>query len=99
MSKKLMGAPWRQQRILAAMPLDDDTPYLSFKGIASRSGVDLCHIRRDVRHLARKGLMKFAKGLWTDEGDMAGSGYAITEAGRTMIKLGLLASPAPKGET
>ena len=55
--------------------------FMSFAGIAELSGVDRIHVRRDVRHLARKGLAKFARGLWNEDGEPRGSGYAITHAG------------------
>ncbi len=55
--------------------------YLAFKAIARRSGLDPSHVRRSVRALARKGLAEYGKGLWTDDGELAGSGYRCTEAG------------------
>lgn len=55
--------------------------YLAFKSIARRSGLDPSHVRRSVRALARKGLAEYGKGLWTDDGELAGSGYRCTDAG------------------
>jgi len=59
----------------------DDYGYLSFKGIASRSGLEPRVVRRTVRALARKGLAEYGKGLWTDDGELAGAGYCATKAG------------------
>lgn len=67
----------------------EDFGYLSFKTIAGRSGLDLKVVRRTVRALARKGLAKYERGLWTEDGELAGSGYAATEAG---LQLGQLAA-------
>jgi hypothetical protein len=60
---------------------NDEFGYLSFAGIASRSGLDRKIIRRSVRALARKGLAEYGRGLWTEEGTLAGSGYCATRAG------------------
>ena len=66
----------------------EDFGYFSFKGIAGRSGVPLTHIRRHVRALARAGLAEYGRGLWSDDGMPAGSGYAITKAGRAALNSG-----------
>lgn len=57
--------------------------YLTFSAVSERSGLDPKHVRRSVRALARKGLAKYGKGLWTEDGEPAGSGYRCTAAGRT----------------
>ncbi len=59
--------------------------YLSFKGIAKRSGLDPKLVRRTVRSLARKGFAEYGRGLWTDGGEMAGSGYCCTKAGYSAL--------------
>jgi Mn-dependent DtxR family transcriptional regulator len=63
----------------------EDFCYLSFKGIAKRSGLDPSLVRRTVRSLARKGFAEYGRGLWTDEGEMAGSGYCCTKAGAAAL--------------
>jgi hypothetical protein len=63
----------------------EDFGYLSFSATASRSGVELHRIRRSVRSIARKGLLEFGKGLWTEDGEVAGSGYGLTPAGRQYL--------------
>lgn len=39
-------------------------------------------IRAALRSLRERGLVKFCRGLWTEDGEPAGSGYALTDAGR-----------------
>jgi len=60
---------------------ETETPYLSFKHLAERSGLDIGVIRPAVRELAALGLMHFERGLMTDEGAMYGSGYCLTPLG------------------
>lgn len=65
--------------------VDADFGYLSFKAVSEDSGVELHRIRRAVRSIARKGLLQFSKGLWTDEGQLCGAGYGLTEAGKKYL--------------
>jgi len=53
--------------------------FLSFRQIEDRIGLDRKKIRRACRSLARKGEAEFSSGLWTEDGGMAGSGYAATK--------------------
>lgn len=64
---------------------DCDYSYLSFKGVAKRSKLPLKHVRRTVRSLARKGLTVYGKGLWNDDGEPFGAGYAITKTGQEAL--------------
>ena len=57
---------------------------LFFKTIASLSGVEKHLVRRVTRSLARKGLAEFIRGLFDDEGMVAGSGYCCTRAGKEL---------------
>lgn len=57
-----------------------------FKTIAEETGLPLVQVRRSVRACARKGLAEHIRGLFTDDGMVAGSGYGITPAGRTWIR-------------
>jgi hypothetical protein len=59
----------------------DDFGYASFKMIAAESGLDPKCVRRTVRSLARKGFAEYGRGLWTEDGTPAGSGYRCTDAG------------------
>lgn len=56
--------------------------YASFDAIAQLTELtDLREVRRIVRHLARKGFAEYRRGLWTEDGYVAGAGYCITKAG------------------
>lgn len=74
-----------QQALTAWVGIDEDFGCLPFKSVADLSGLDIRHVRRTVRALARKGLTKYAQGLWTEDGEPAGSGYFITDAGRAQL--------------
>jgi hypothetical protein len=65
--------------------LDGDC-YFGFKTISKASGLDHKEARRIVRHLARHNLAEYAKGLMTEDGEVAGSGYRITKTGRERLK-------------
>lgn len=61
---------------------DSDCGFLGFKGIAhDMPSLDRRTIRRACRSLARKGLARYARGLWKDDGSPAGSGYCATREG------------------
>ena len=60
--------------------------YCSFKCIEQETQkLEIKEIRRACRSLARKGLVVYGKGLWTEDGEPAGSGYAATTAGEKFI--------------
>ena len=57
-----------------------------FKPIADYAEMqDVREVRRIVRHLARKGLAEYHKGLFTEYGELAGSGYCITPQGLEVV--------------
>lgn len=64
----------------------EDFDVLSFAKIADRCTLPRPLIRRTVRNMARKGITRFVRGCWTDDGEPAGSGYGLTPAGRTALK-------------
>lgn len=68
----------------------DEGNFLPFASIAERSGLELKHVRRTVRALARKGFAAYGRGLWGwSDGRPAGAGYCCTAAGYA-------AAPQPK---
>lgn len=71
--------------VLGDVP-DTDFGYLSFRAIMFETGLSRSDVRRSVRALARKGMAKFSNGLFTEDGEMAGSGYCATEIGYKWIK-------------
>lgn len=74
---------WKALQALAGC--GEDFAYLGFAHLAQKSGLERHQVRRTARALARKGLAAFGRGLWTDEGEMAGSGYCATAAGRDLV--------------
>lgn len=64
----------------------DEAQFLSFKRIASRSGIGRELVRPVVRACARKGLLEYARGLFNDDGDVAGAGYGLTAKGHDWLK-------------
>lgn len=57
----------------------------SFRPIAAETGLDRQRVRRACRSLARKGLTEYVRGLWSDSGEPAGSGYCCTKAGHEVL--------------
>lgn len=61
---------------------DRDFGYSCFRALARRTRLSIRVVRRACRSLARKGLAQYARGLTTEDGEMAGAGYAATDLGR-----------------
>ena len=53
--------------------------FLCFASISRDTHLPRRIVRRACRSLARKGLAEYGRGLFTEDGAMAGSGYAATE--------------------
>lgn len=67
---------------LAAKGLaETDTPYLSFKHLSELTGHAWSTVREACRALREAGVMEYATGLQTDDGEMYGSGYCLTPLG------------------
>ena len=62
---------------------ESDCYYMRY--IAKSTGLEIVQVRRSVRSLARKGLAEYVRGLFDDEGMVAGSGYRATKAGAMLI--------------
>lgn len=63
-----------------------DYDVLDFAAIAGRSGLPRGSVRRVVRAMARKGLTRFVRGCFSYDGEMAGSGYGLTDEGRKLME-------------
>jgi DNA-binding MarR family transcriptional regulator len=61
---------------------DDMCTY--FRVIAEQSGLEEKQTRRSVRSLVRKGLAKYVRGLFDEDGMVAGSGHCLTPEGRKL---------------
>lgn len=59
---------------------------VGFNPIVKRLEMQRSDVRRIVRHLARKGLAEYWRGLWSDDGQVAGAGYCVTEAGQSALQ-------------
>ena len=57
-----------------------------FRVIAEYTKLTEKQVKRSVRSLARKGLAKYERGLFDDDGFTAGSGYRATEEGNNLIE-------------
>ena len=53
----------------------------TFKHIAELAGLNETQGRRSVRALVRKGLAEYHRGLFNEDGDVAGSGHCVSPAG------------------
>ena len=62
--------------------------FLPFKAISSVTGLDRAQVKRAVRRLARCGFAEYSRGLMSEDGEVAGSGYACTKAGHEHLKSG-----------
>lgn len=63
---------------------NDDCNCTYFKHIAKDTGLEIKQVRRACRSLAKKGLAEYVRGLFDDDGFVAGSGYCATEEGRKL---------------
>jgi hypothetical protein len=57
-----------------------------FRVVERDTEFPLSDVRRSIRALARKGLAEFHKGLSTEDGEFAGAGYCISNAGLKAIE-------------
>jgi len=84
--RRLSEVEERELKILSVLNEGrEDFGYFNFNYLCVETGFNRRQIRLDVRRMARKGLTQYGNGLWTDEGELAGAGYAITPAGRAAL--------------
>lgn len=63
-----------------------DGCYANFRILSRSTKLRRAEVRLACRSLARKGLAKYARGLWREEPDgPAGSGYSATRAGGGLV--------------
>lgn len=62
--------------------------FYCFAPICKATGFERQEVRRICRYLARKGFAVYSRGLWTEEGEPAGAGYAITKEGENFLNKG-----------
>ena len=78
----------REEKVLAYLDeyydrIDENCHY--FWLIADGTGLDKKQVRRAARSLARKGLTKYVRGLFDEDGQVAGSGYCCTQLGHDAL--------------
>jgi hypothetical protein len=76
------------ERKVLVILVDDwssDFPCYRFSFIARETKLEIPQVRRACRSLARKGLTQYVRGLFTEDGEVAGSGYCATEKGAALI--------------
>ena len=56
-----------------------------FAYLENVTGLSRSEVCRACRSLARKGLAEYHRGLFNDEGDVAGSGYCASRAGERLV--------------
>ncbi len=61
---------------------DRECNCLHFSFLSEVTDLDCKAVRRIVRRLARNGMAQFVRGLFDDEGRVAGSGYCCTLKGK-----------------
>jgi hypothetical protein len=73
------------ERIVLAFLADnyqcDGICFSCFAAICDETTLDRKAVRRACRSLTRKGLAQFSTGLWSEDGEPRGSGYAATRQG------------------
>lgn len=70
---------------LASAYGDEEANYFPFGPVCSATKLDRSVVRLACRSLARKGLTRFGKGLWRNDGEEpGGSGYCCTDKGKAL---------------
>ena len=77
-----------ERKVLSAIDGVPCEAFYPFAGIMQESGLTRAEVRTACQSLRDKGLAEFSNGLWTEDGYMVGSGYAITPAGQLVIEDG-----------
>lgn len=76
-----------QIRVLRAWEkVPEEFGVLCFSDISKRCGVEKSAVATVVRGFANDGLAKFARGTFTENGTLYGSGYELTDAGRAALE-------------
>lgn len=66
----------------------EDYGYRGFAYLAEACATDRVNIKAAIEELRRHDLVEFSRGLMTDEGEVAGSGYALTDSGVRLRAIG-----------
>ena len=90
--KKEIKINERERKVLKALVfcVEDIGYCIYFRGIAEETRLKRSQVRLACRSLARKGLTRYERGLFDDDGMVAGSGYCATEEGAEFIESNIL---------
>lgn len=77
----------KERKVLGVMAedFDDDMNCRYFRSLASMTKLTIPEVRRAARSLTKKGLAEYHRGLFDEDGMVAGSGYCATKAGVDLI--------------
>jgi hypothetical protein len=73
-----------ENAVLRILPNNDF--YHGLSRIARDAGIDKEDARFICQRLRNKGLAKYSNGLMNEDGEVAGSGYAITDCGSVRVQ-------------
>lgn len=79
----------REEKVLNVLAYyrdDEEERCVYMKTIAEETKLTVVQVRRSVRALARKGLAEYHRGLFDEDGKVAGSGYCASEEGMAFIR-------------
>lgn len=89
--KRWKKAHATQKQVLAAYDelaqAHGEEYYFGFKRLCERTGLEYRTVRRVTRCLFRRGLTEFSSGLFTYDGELAGSGYRISKRGQALLSI------------
>ena len=63
----------------------NDCSCFAFRYLMSKTGLSRKEVRRSCRSLARKGFTAYERGLFTEDLQVAGSGYCCTKLGHDTL--------------
>jgi len=55
-------------------------------GVVDLTGLSRLQARRAIKSLVRRGMAELQRGLFDDDGKIAGSGYSCTKAGHEILR-------------
>lgn len=64
----------------------DEANCMYFRGISEDTKLEIKQVRRACRSLLKKGLTEYIRGLFDEDGMVAGSGYCCTDAGNKVVQ-------------
>lgn len=78
----------QQETVFSAYEKSEVGMGFHFKALEEITKFKREEIRTIVRQLAELGYLEFMLGCWTEDGEMYGSAYVLTEAGRAALAQG-----------